>query len=196
MGWDAIAPVALGALAALAGAGLAEVGQWVRVRRAERVALAARTVDRRAELWELSLPAASRVRDHMLWVVRAATRPPPWDLTGDELDFDEDFSDRWYAKKPELDSDIELIPSIELRGALSTVSDGIWRAWGLANKAKYAVDMQTAVRRVAQVGFEAISGWMRGEGSMDLSLAKRLDPIAEGLKEIDDPNRVQLGPWT
>lgn len=193
MDWNSIVPVAVGALIALASVGVAEVGQWGRARRAESAALAARAEDRRAELWQISLPAAARVQNLFASVVGVSSLPSPYEQQDEQgLPFGEAFPEWWEARDADLERDVALIPSPDFRALLTTLREGIGYGWSLSHMVGFAADDRAAVLDIARTGFAAISAWMRGEQEVEPDLRARVEAVAIALRDVKEQYRVEL----
>ena len=176
MDWSGIWASIVGAAIALVGVGLAELGQGLRARSQAKAAAAARHEDRRAELWQISIPAASRIQKEFADLVRK-TSTIPSDPTFDQPPFDNVFPDWWEGKEIALRTDVALIPSREFRSWIESVNEGLTISWHLVRKVGYASNQEAAVLKVSQIGFEVISAWLRDERTIDAELLKKVDEL-------------------
>jgi hypothetical protein len=184
MDWAPIIPVAVGGLIALAGGALAEFGSGLRARRAERVASALRLDTRDLELWELSLPAAGRVREGFSAAMSSATPPSPWEPQQGP-DFDDYFSEWWDDKEAALSNDVALIPNPQFRAALAIVGRAVAWGWALHRHAPFASNYRASVLGTSRVGFDIASAWMRGERDLGADLETQVDELSAALGKMD-----------
>lgn len=184
MDWAQVLPVALGGLIALAGGALAEFGSGLRARRAERVASALRLDTRDLELWELSLPAAARVREKFSAAMSSATPPSPWEPQQGP-DFDDYFGEWWEDKEAALSNDVALIPNPQFRSALAVVGRAVAWGWALHRHAPFAPDYRASVFETSQVGFDIASAWMRGERTLGTDLETQVEDLSGSLRKMD-----------
>lgn len=182
--WTGVIGAALGALLALVGVGMSEFGHSRRADRAERDAGVARREARRQELWNISLPAGGRVQDLFATVIRLAQRENA-DEYEPQAPFEEGFPEWWDERRRDLVRDIALIPSSVIRGALTTAHDGIDIGFDLVRLTGYATGYQRAVARMAVIGFDVASAWLRDEPELDADLQRRLDDLASKIYEAD-----------
>lgn len=191
MDLSAILSAAGGAAIALAGVGIAEFGQSRRARRSEDAALTARSEDRRAELWQISLPAAGRIQDLFATVIQLAQPPSPWQPDTGES-FDDAFPEWWETKEQGLQRDIFLIPSPDFRALLTTASQGVYYGWALAHKERYSSSYRNAVLQIGRIGLEISSAWMRDEKIVDHELRVRIDAVATAARDVERQFRMEL----
>lgn len=176
-------PVLLGAMVALAGVAISELGQSRRAARAEAVTQKSREELRRTELWQISIAPASRIRDSFAKVARAATPEDPWEPEERPWD-DEMFDSWWFKEEQQVSNDIALIPSAELRRDLALVAKGVSFSWALAHKVAYRPNHQRAAADMGQLGFELISSWMRDERTIDPVLKKSVVELETQLSKV------------
>ena len=177
-------PVLLGAAVALAGVAISEFGQSRRAARAEKIVEKNREEFRRAELWQISIPPASRIRDSFAKVARVATPEDPW--VPEEEPWDDDgFESWWYREEQQVSRDIALIPSAELRADLTIVAKGVSYSWALVNKLGFRANQRTAAADIGCLGFELISTWMRDERTAQPELEEVASDLKSRLLELD-----------
>lgn len=124
-------------------------------------------------LWEISRPAAERVRERLIAVERLSSLPNPWAPPEPEPDFDDGFPEWWEDQDPIVERDIALIPSTEFRQHLTNVREGIGEAWAL-RQVGYAADQRESVSNITQIGIEVVSAWLRGERSLSVKVHEDL----------------------
>lgn len=176
-------PILVGALVALAGVAISEMGQSRRATRAEIISQESREEARRAELWQISIAPASRIRDSFAKVARAATPEDPWGPEERPWD-DEAFDSWWFKEEQQVSNDIALIPSAELRLDLALIVKGVSFSWALVKKVSYRPDQQRAAADLGKLGFELISSWMRDERSIDPDLKMSVLDLETQLLEV------------
>jgi len=184
MDWSEYLLVAVGGLIGLAGVALGEFGSGRRARRAERVASALRLDTRDVELWELSLPAAARVRDQFGAAISAASPPSPWE-PDEQPNFDDSFNEWWVTKEEPLSNDVALIPNPHFRTALAVVGRAVAWGWALHRHAPFAPTYRVSVLVTSRTGFEIASAWMRGERALGTDLETQVQELAESLRKMD-----------
>ncbi|MGW9629652.1 hypothetical protein ACWGST_03045 [Agromyces sp. NPDC055520] len=182
--WLGVIGGVFGALFALAGVWLSEIGHQKRAKQAADALLSARAEDRRAELWQISLPAVGRVQELFATVVRLAR------IEDDEpgTDFNEDFPEWWKGKRISLDREIALLPSHEFREALTLAANGVDGAYAL----KDGWSLRHTVERAAHIGFDLASAWLRDECSLDETLHQRVTSLGVRLREIHETYAGEL----
>ncbi|MRG60128.1 hypothetical protein GE115_09625 [Agromyces sp. CFH 90414] len=182
--------VLLGAGIALAGGLLGvlliEFFQSRRAREARAEAGRTRDEDRRAELWNLSRPAAARIQDQLMTVLHMAQPPIPNNRPHDsELPFDEGFPDWWNDRDRLLEREIALLPSSEFRGAVTDVRRSIGEAWALPSSG-CGRNHEDAVRRVTELGLEAIAAWLRDERTLSRDVADALAELGQHSSAVEE----------
>ncbi|MGV3733695.1 MAG: hypothetical protein ACO1N6_09890 [Microcella sp.] len=176
-------PILFGSALTLAGVGISELGQSRRAARAERAMERSREEVRRAELWQISLAPATRIRDSFAMVARAATPEDPWGPEEDPWD-EEKFDSWWYSEEQQVSRDIALIPSIELRKDLALVAKGVSYSWALVAKVGYRANQQEAAADLGRLGFDLISSWMRDERGPEADLKNAIVDLEAQLVEV------------
>ena len=185
-------PAAAALVGTVVGGGISELGQWRRWRIADDAAQAARAEDRRAALWQISQPAAARIREVFAAIVSVAEPPnsyEPEEKSG--IPFDEGFPEWWEAQEKKLKYDVALIPSLDFRAALTPLRKAIRYGWTLSTTGGYPLEYREAVLSVAQIGFDVISAWMRGEQVIAPDLRGRVDAIAAAVSRVEEDFRSQ-----
>ena len=193
--------VIVGACIALAGVLFGEFFQFLRARGSRAEGRRVREEDRRAELWNLSRPAAARLQDQLITVLRLAEPPLPYHPSSDtSVPFEEGFPEWWIDQDRSVEREIALLPSQAFRDAMTTIRRGIGEAWALP-RAGYGASHQDAVRRIAEIGLEAIAAWLRDERSLPPEVAQALselgrysNAVEEWWSERDEANAADAGP--
>lgn len=174
--------VLVGALLALAGVGLSELGAWRRAKTDQRVAEDVRKEERRKELWSISLPAAARIQKTLAEADRRTF--PLLDLVEPDAKFDlSEFVSWWESQRATLRLDIALIPSRDFRQALGLAVRGIGHASTRFKGGVLPSDDHNLIHDAAGVGFDLASRWMRDELEIDARLVTRLSAIESALIE-------------
>ena len=107
------------------------------------------------------------------------------------IPFDEGFPEWWEKQEKELKYDAALIPSADFRTALGSLRKAIRYSWTLKSTGGHPLEYREAVLSVAQVGFDVISAWMRGEQAIESDLRGRVDVIASAVSRVEDDFRAQ-----
>lgn len=188
--WIGVVGVTVGALFTILGIGISELGHFLRARRAEKAAALARDEVRRAELWQISLPAATRVQEVLWTAVRFAR--PRWlgESIEDLPSFDEGFETWYLGIAGDVYRDVMMIPSPTFRHALNRVVGALRYSsyiTSLGYKPSYITEPshRETVLSIAHLGLDIVSAWMRDEQSLDDESEKELATLWRRLQDVE-----------
>ena len=160
---------------------------FLQARRTEKAASIAEAEGQLTQRWERSLPTAHELQADFAGLLAGSK---PRYLNPRSGPFDPLFGEAWEQNETTYQQRVALIPDSSYREALELVCEGLSYHHGLVAKAGYDDDDEAAAHKLARLGLDLTSSWIRRD-NIDAGSAERLAALRNALEEMNEEYELE-----
>jgi hypothetical protein len=160
---------------------------FFQTRRAERAASIAKAESQLTQRWERSLSTAYELQADFAGLLAGSKHHYLNPRSGP---FDPLFGEAWEQNETTYQQRVALIPDQSYREALELVCEGLSYHAGLVAKAGYEQNDEAAAHKLAKLGLDVTSSWIRRD-DIDAGSAERLAALRSALQHMNEEYEVE-----